>query len=56
MATYKTGAGQILQPGAQINRLSSFNSEGVYGWPGIAAYEVIGYNTVTATSATNNLS
>lgn len=54
MATYKTGAGQILQPGAQINRLSSFNAEGVYGWPGIAAYEAIGYNTVSATSATNN--
>jgi hypothetical protein len=54
MATYKTGAGQILQPGAQINRLSSFNTEAVFGWPGIACYEAIGYNTVTATSATNN--
>jgi hypothetical protein len=46
MATYKTGAGQILQPGAQINRLSSFNSEGVYGWPGFAAYELIAYVAV----------
>jgi hypothetical protein len=54
MATYKTGAGQILQPGAQINRLSSFNAEAVFGWPGIACYEAIGYNTVSATTATNN--
>ena len=54
MATYKTNAGNILQPGAQINRLSSFNGEGVYGWPGIACYELIGYQTVSATSATNN--
>jgi hypothetical protein len=54
MATYKTGAGQILQPGAQINRLSSFNSEGVYGWPGLACYELISYVPVSATTATNN--
>jgi len=50
MATYKTGAGQILQPGAQINRLSSFNSEGVYGWPGFAAYELIAYVSVSNAS------
>ena len=50
MATYKTGAGQILQPGAQINRLSSFNSEGVYGWPGFAAYELIAYVAVSNAS------
>jgi hypothetical protein len=50
MATYKTGAGQILQPGAQINRLSSFNSEGVYGWPGFAAYELIAYVAVNNAS------
>ena len=50
MATYKTGAGQILQPGAQINRLSSFNSEGVYGWPGFAAYELIAYVPVSNAS------
>jgi hypothetical protein len=50
MATYKTGAGQILQPGAQINRLSSFNSEGVYGWPGFAAYELIAYVPVNNAS------
>jgi hypothetical protein len=50
MATYKTGAGQILQPGAQINRLSSFNSEGVYGWPGFAAYELIAYVAINNAS------
>ena len=50
MALYKTGAGEVLQPGAQINRLSSFNSEGVYGWPGIAAYELIAYVPVSNAS------
>ena len=50
MATYKTGAGSILQPGTQINRLSSFNSEGVFGWPGIAAYELIAYVPVSNAS------
>ena len=50
MALYKTGAGEILQPGAQINRLSSFNSEGVHGWPGIAAYELIAYVAVSNAS------
>lgn len=54
MAIYKTGAAQILQPGAQVNRLSSFNSEGVYGWPGLACYELVAYVPVSATSATNN--
>ena len=29
MATYKSDAGAILEPGNQINRLSSFNHEGV---------------------------
>ena len=43
MATYKSNAGNILQPGAQINRLSSYNVEGVYAWPGVEAYELIGY-------------
>jgi len=43
MATYKSNAGNILQPGAQVNRLSAFNGEGVYGWPGIEAFELIGY-------------
>lgn len=43
MATYKEEAGAILQPGNQINRLSSYNTEGVYGWPGVEAYELIGY-------------
>ena len=43
MATYKSEAGAILQPGNQINRLSSYNTEGVYGWPGLEAFELIGY-------------
>lgn len=43
MAAYKEEAGAILQPGNQINRLSSYNTEGVYGWPGIEAFELIGY-------------
>jgi hypothetical protein len=43
MATYKEEAGAILQPGNQINRLSSYNTEGVYGWPGIEAFELIGF-------------
>ncbi len=43
MATYKEEAGAILQPGNQINRLSSYNTEGVYGWPGVEAFELIGY-------------
>ena len=38
MATYKSDAGAILQPGNQINKLSSFNHEGVFGWPGIEAF------------------
>jgi hypothetical protein len=50
MATYKTNAGNILQPGAQINRLSSFNSEAVRGWPGFAAYELIGYVPISNAS------
>jgi len=43
MAAYKEEAGAILQPGNQINRLSSYNTEGVYAWPGVEAYELIGY-------------
>ena len=43
MATYKEEAGAILQPGNQINRLSSYNTEGVYGWPGVEAFELIGF-------------
>jgi hypothetical protein len=50
MATYKTGAGAVLYPGAQVNRLSSFNSESVLGWPGIAAYELVGYVAVSNAS------
>ena len=51
MATYKSDAGAILEPGNQINRLSSFNHEGVKGWPGIEAFEQIGYVKVTNLSA-----
>jgi hypothetical protein len=54
MAIYKSGAAQILQPGAQVNRLSAYNAEGVYGWPGLACYEAIAYVPVSVTSATNN--
>ena len=31
MATYKTGGGAVLYPGDQINRLSGYNQEGVFG-------------------------
>jgi hypothetical protein len=51
MATYKSNAGNILQPGAQINRLSSFNTEGVYAWPGIEAFEMVGYVKISNLSA-----
>ena len=47
MATYKADAGAILNPGNQINRLSSYNTEGVYAWPGIEAFELIGYAKVS---------
>ena len=43
MATYKSSAGAILQPGNQINSLSGYNDEGVYGLPGVEAFEVVGY-------------
>jgi len=52
MASYKEEAGAILQPGNQINRLSSYNTEGVFGWPGIEAFELIGFNKVTNKSGT----
>lgn len=54
MATYKEEAGAILQPGNQINRLSSYNTEGVYGWPGVEAFELVGFvkiNNLAATKA-----
>jgi hypothetical protein len=51
MATYKEEAGAILQPGNQINRLSSYNTEGVYAWPGVEAYELIGYVKITNLAA-----
>jgi|TARA_R100000149_G_scaffold60414_1_gene29595 hypothetical protein len=52
MATYKSDAGAILQPGNQINKLSSFNHEGVFGWPGIEAFELVGYVKVSNLAAT----
>mgnify|MGYP001360060177 FL=1 len=51
MATYKSNAGAILQPGNQINKLSAFNHEGVQGWPGIELFEQVGYVKVTNLSA-----
>ena len=47
MATYKSNAGAILQPGNQINKLSSYNKEGVHGWPGLEFYEQIGFIKVS---------
>ena len=47
MATYKSSAGAVLQPGNQINRLSGYNDEGVFGWPGLEAFELIGFVKVT---------
>ena len=51
MAAYKEEAGAILQPGNQINRLSSYNTEGVYAWPGVEAYELIGYVKISNLAA-----
>ena len=51
MATYKSNAGAILQPGNQINKLSSYNNEGVFGWPGIEAFEQIGFVKINNASA-----
>ena len=51
MAAYKEQAGAILHPGNQINRLSGFNNEGVYAWPGVEAYEIIGYVKISNLSA-----
>ena len=51
MATYKSDAGAILEPGNQINRLSSFNHEGVKGWPGVEAFEQIGFVKINNASA-----
>ena len=52
MATYKSSAGAILQPGNQINKLSGYNDEGVFGWPGIEAFELIGFSKITNKSGT----
>jgi len=51
MATYKSSAGAILQPGNQINRLSGYNDEGVFGLPGVEAFELVGYAKVTNVAA-----
>ena len=51
MATYKSDSGAILQPGNQINSLSAFNNEGVFGWPGIEAFEQVGYVKVSNVAA-----
>lgn len=51
MAAYKTSAGAILHPGNQINRLSGYNNEGVYAWPGVEAYELIGYVKISNLAA-----
>lgn len=51
MATYKSSAGAVLQPGNQVNRLSGYNNEGVFGWPGVESYEVIGYVKISNLSA-----
>jgi hypothetical protein len=50
MATYTAEKGAILQPGNQINRLSSFNTEGVFAWPGLEFYELVGYLKVDSTT------
>ena len=52
MASYKAEAGAILQPGNQISRLSSYNKEGVHGWPGLEFYEQIGFIKVSNKSGT----
>ena len=51
MATYKSSAGAVLQPGNQLHRLSGYNDEGVFGWPGIEAFELIGFVKVSNLSA-----
>lgn len=52
MAAYKEQAGAILHPGNQISRLSGYNTEGVYAWPGVEAFELIGYVKVSNLAAT----
>ena len=52
MATYKSDSGAIIEPGNQINRLSSFNHEGTKGWPGVEAFELIGFHKISNKSGT----
>ena len=42
---------QSCTPGNQINKLSSFNHEGVLGWPGIELFEQIGFVKVSNVEA-----
>lgn len=51
MAAYKEQAGAILHPGNQVNRLSGYNNEGVYAWPGVEAFELIGYVKISNLAA-----
>ena len=51
MATYKSSAGAVLQPGNQINRLSGFNDEGVFGLPGVEAFGYAKVSNLTADKA-----
>ena len=51
MATYKSSAGAILQPGNQTKNLSGYNDEGVFGWPGVEAFELIGFAKVSNLAA-----
>ena len=51
MATYKSSSGAILAPGNQIKSLSGYNDEGVFGWPGVEAFEQIGYVKVSNLTA-----
>ena len=52
MASYKAEAGAILQPGNQISRLSSYNTEGVHGWPGLDFFELVGFIKVSNKTGT----
>ena len=51
MASYKGQSGAVLQPGNQINRLSGYNDEGVFGLPGVEAFEIVGYVKVSNVAA-----
>ena len=42
---------QSYNTGNQINGLSAYNHEGVFGWPGIELFEQIGFVKVTNLTA-----